>query len=165
MQILWPLFPFSFFLYYNKWLSSWDWKNKLGVCFQSMKYCCCYCKYSQDETKNSCTVFLLSLSATEGESGWKEKGGIKISQTELKTTLPGNTIGFVFLSFFLYHAFSGAPFPVGSALEVAPASVSLIFTDRTMHQASGGVMMMSQSGPLAVCGAGLVQTQGQTGAH
>lgn len=37
-----------------------------------------------------------------------------------------------FFFFFPCHAFNGGLFPVGSALEVAPASVSLIFADRTM---------------------------------
>lgn len=61
LRVLWPLLLFisSLFLYCAEWLSWWNPKNKLGICFQSMKYCC-YCKYCLDESKNSCTVFYQS---------------------------------------------------------------------------------------------------------
>lgn len=64
----------------------------------------------------------------------KKKRDDPLSPTGLITTLPKAHRGEVLVVvFFPCHAFNGGLFPVGSALEVAPASVSLIFADRTMH--------------------------------
>lgn len=112
-------------------------KNKLGIRFQSMKYCCCHCKYCQDETKNSCTVFLWSLRVLWGgerlkKEGRREKRGDDSLSTGLTITLRNPQRTVCVCLFFPCHAFYRGLFPVGSALEVAPASVSLISADRTM---------------------------------
>lgn len=139
LQVLWPLFllvslPFCIVL--NGCLLEIR-KINLEYVFKVWNICCCYCKYCQDETKNSCTVFsIITLSATEGwewlkKDGWKIKRDDPLSPTGLMTTLPKKPTEERFCFFFLpCHAFNGALFPVGSALEVTPASVPLIFADR-----------------------------------
>lgn len=130
------------------WRSKKEKKNKLGIPFQSMKYCCRCCKYCQDETKNSCTdfFFLLSLRVLErGEWLKKEKkGDFTHSPTGLISTLlkyPQRSGVFFLVYLFppsLCHAFNGKRFPIGSALEVAPAFISLIFrTERCIRRAVG----------------------------
>lgn len=61
--------------------------------------------------------FSIITQSAEGRTVKKKKGLKKITTLQLDSFL---------LFFFPCHAFNGSLFPIGSALEVAPASISLI---------------------------------------
>lgn len=66
----------------------------------------------------------------EKREGWKQKKRKRddpLSLCGLTKKPTEERFWLLFWVFFPCHAFNGGLFPVGSALEVAPASVSLIF--------------------------------------
>ena len=80
----------------------------------------------------------------------KERGMTRSLYVDSQKNPQRRGFGCCFGVFFPCHAFNGGLFPVCSVLEVAPASVFFNFwpTERCIT-ASGRVVMMSQSGPLA----------------
>lgn len=94
-------------------------EKKLGTNFQIMKYYCCCCKYGQDEKRITLIAVQFSIitqCARKRRKQNKEGEKMRDDWTRNHSSHRGE-------DFFKtpHHAFNGGLFPVGSALEVAPA--------------------------------------------